>query len=131
MADYYGIYRTNYFHVTDEEAYQKLIEGVKEVSDFEDFTKVADDGSVLHGFGGDDTLVYDDGGDDEFYAAIQKLLPDGEAFIMVESGHEKLRYACGGVVVVTNKGIRSGSLASMYSDFCQELGITNYTEPSY
>lgn len=36
MADYLSYYRTNYFHVTDEDAYQKLMKGVR-AEDYSDF----------------------------------------------------------------------------------------------
>lgn len=76
MADYQCTYRTNYFQVTDEEQYEKL------------FSKLR----------GDDML--------EFYQALQKILPDQEAMILMEVGNEKLRYVVGLVTIVTNKEIR-------------------------
>lgn len=48
MANYECTYRTNYFCVTDEEKYKKLISKLS--GDFEDFTE--DDTPDLHGFGG-------------------------------------------------------------------------------
>lgn len=50
-------------------------------------------------------LVSDDGMD-SFYEELQKILPDDEAMILVESGHEKLRYVTGFATIVTNKEIR-------------------------
>lgn len=41
-----------------------------------------------------------------FYQALQKILPDREAMILMEVGNEKLRYVVGLVTIVTNKEIR-------------------------
>lgn len=49
MANYECTYRTNYFCVTDEEKYKKLISKISG-DYFEDFTE--DDTPDLHGFGG-------------------------------------------------------------------------------
>jgi hypothetical protein len=53
MATYYATSRTNYFHVTDEEAYQKIAE--EEITCFD---AVEDDGRILHGFGAYSSIEY-------------------------------------------------------------------------
>ncbi len=104
MANYECTVRTNYFRVTDEERYQELFGSLYSGCDIEDFTKTAEDGTLYHGFGAYDCIGVDGEDLDDFYEEIQKILPEDEAFILVEAGHEKLRYVVGYVIVVTKKG---------------------------
>ena len=50
MANYECTIRTNYFHVTDEKAYEELMRWIS-AEDFFDISKTESDGKVLHGFG--------------------------------------------------------------------------------
>lgn len=168
MANYNCTYRTNYFRVTDNEKYKKLISKISG-DYFEDFTE-----SDLHGFGGygpwyfvieltlsewleehatekkskriyketaegteewklvpesdnvDNWYVYeaaekddafeikiveypdDDGSGnlDKFYEELQKILPDDDAVILMESGNENLRYVTGTATIITSKDVR-------------------------
>ena len=43
--------------------------------------------------------------DDDFYKALQVILPEDEAFMLFESGAEKLRYVTGNAVCVTRDRI--------------------------
>ena len=139
MANYYSASRTNYFRVTDEVKYAALIERLT-VGEGElyDFTKTDENGVIWHGFGAYDTIdylnpAYDEFGDDEdefdedafdeedyedydldaFLKELATILPDGEAFILFNAGHEKLRYISGSAIIVTNKGIDSVGLEEM------------------
>ena len=128
MADYLATARTNYFRVTDEEKYSKLFNRLRCEDRIEDFTENKD-GVIYHGFGAYGSIDYlasneEDSdylaGDeedseynwDEFITELQKILPDDEAFIYMESGYEKLRYVTGFILVVTSKEIKSMSLDS-------------------
>lgn len=181
MANYNCTYRTNYFKVTDEAAYQKLVRGLCG----EDLHIFDTPDSPFHGFGGTGVLEFrsmplltewltendpkkpvalfteDDGNwvrveeddpiykdtaymavsevielpdsyelhlvdeDDpdftEFLYGIQKLLPDGEAMILMESGEEKLRYVTGYATVVTNKGIEYLNLTDLALKTAREM----------
>lgn len=184
MANYNCTYRTNYFKVTDEAAYQKLTRGLYG----EDLHIFDTPDSPLHGFGGTGGLdfrsmpllsdwlseidpkkpvalfIKDDGNwvrvedekdalynrEDTAYMAVsevielpdsyelhlveeedpdftdflyglQKLLPDGEAMIFMESGEEKLRYVTGYATVVTNKGIEYLSLTDLALKTAREM----------
>lgn len=115
MANYYETTRTNYFKVTDEDRYKELFGNLCSEDEIHDFTKIDKDGAVWHGFGSYGTIDYrlkdeDDWDMDTFFKELQKILPDGEAFIMMGSGYEKLRYVTGWCVVVTNKEIRSTNI---------------------
>ena len=122
MANYYSCSRTNYFRVTNEEKYKALFDnlvgGEDEVHDF----SREEDGVTYHAFGtygSVDYIVPPNNSDDSnntddydydynfdlFLEELQKILPDDEAFICMESGHENLRYITGLLVIVTNTKI--------------------------
>lgn len=119
MANYYSCTRTNYFRVTDEEKYSELFSHLVGNDDYiEDFTKTKD-GIILHGFGcqgviqaipmDEDPEVAEEWDDDfdGFLKELQKILPDNEAFIFTEVGHEKLCYLVGYSLIVTRNEIKS------------------------
>ena len=130
MSNYYANSRTNYFRVTDEVRFAELFANlVADEDEVCDFTKLDDNGVALHAFGGYGSIDYrvpilnDDESDDDydydfdgFLEELQKILPEDEAFIYMESGHEKLRYVTGISIVVTKTkietlDIRSGAIA--------------------
>lgn len=124
MANYYGTTRTNYFQVTDEQAYAELFAGLHGTDDsVEDFSETLKDGTIVHGFGTYGSILWfrdhdadennDDEFDSEFLPRLQSLLPAGEAFIIMEAGHEKLRYVTGYATVVTADSIEFLSIADL------------------
>lgn len=130
MANYYGVSRTNYFRVTDEQKYQELFSRLCGEDKIDDFTKTLEDGTLCHGFGSYCSIDYmkpiqveaEDPEDsyedyecdfDAFCHELQKILPEDEAFIYLESGYEKLRYVVGYYIVVTAKEIRSSGIEEM------------------
>jgi len=137
MANYYASARTNYFAVTDLEAFKADIESktssVQVVSQEKD-------GLTLVGLLGSD----DDGGgfpfeyqdeDGEYveldWAEVFKAhLEDGWVAIIMESGAEKLRYIAGYAVAYNSKGETvSLNLDDIY-DKAKSLG-TNITTATY
>ena len=115
MANYMATSRTNYFRVTDEDRYQELLENLVSEDNIEDFTERK--GNVIyHGFGTYGTIDYckdedeDEYDFDYFLAELQKILPQNEAFIYMESGSEKLRYVVGYAIVVTRDSIEPMSI---------------------
>ena len=125
MANYIATGRTNYFRVTDEEAYKNLLAGVINVAG--DISYTADDGTIMHGFvveGGG--IEYYDSEEEEFIpdyfeSEIQKLLPEDEAFIYMEAGWEKWRYVTGYSIVVTKNNIEYFDIIDMALDKANEL----------
>lgn len=124
MANYMGTTRTNYFRVTDENRYQELFSRLRGEDDIRDFTKEKD-GILYHGFGTYGCIEYEDeDGElylDDFFNELQKILPDDEAFMFFESGHEKLRYVTGVSVIVTKKEIVSESMVNWAIKKAKEL----------
>ena len=119
MANYVCNTRTNYFRVTDEAKYQELFSKLDAPDDFgvQDFTEVVD-GKKYHGFGASGTIGYyadeddpdDDGDMEPFFREMVKILPEDDAFMLFEAGHEKLRYLVGHATVVTHNGIRYNNM---------------------
>lgn len=56
-----------------------------------------------------------------FLEELQQILPDDEAFIYQEAGHEKLRYVTGWAVVVTSKVIKQLGLDTLVKDTIETL----------
>lgn len=125
MANYYGTVRTNYFRVTDEEKYKKLFENLCSEDDIHDFSETSEDGTILHGFGSYATIDYpieeDEYDLDEFIRQLQTILPNDEAFMLFEAGHEKLCYVGGYCTVATNKEVYYMSLDTWAKDKAKEL----------
>lgn len=197
MANYNCTYRTNYFRVTDETRYHKLISNLngEDIECLED-----DEHPGLHGFGGFGSIQYVDAKtvaewmfeneptsskpaaifeeveygsgiwtpvpdpkpetigamyvvdaieqsdeweihacydkedveseDDnmiDFYRELQKILPDDEAMILMESGNEKLRYVTGFVTVVTNKDIKFTNMVDIALETARAMLGTDFT----
>lgn len=121
MANYNAVARTNYFRVVDEASYNRLAERLVSETGVEDFS-FADNGVVYHGFGSYSSVEFLQGPDKdgeewsdtiwEFAGELQKILPDGEAFIYQETGHENLRYVTGFSVIATKEDIQSVDLSN-------------------
>jgi hypothetical protein len=128
MANYSATARTNYFRVTDEKRYAELFKGLCSGGEVYDFTEEKD-GVIYHGFGSYDSITWAEVDDDEcwdydldkFLTELQKILPDDEAFMYFESGHEKLRYITGFSIVVTNKHIVSNNIETWATKKAKEL----------
>ena len=55
----------------------------------------------------------DTDGFDDFLQQMKTILPDDEAFVIMETGHEKLRYLVGFATIVTNKDIQYVDLTNI------------------
>lgn len=125
MANYLATARTNYFRVTDEERYQKLFEHLVAGDEVKDLTKERD-GVLYHGFGAYGSIDWQENEEadcdfNHFLEELQKILPDDEAFIYQEVGHEKLHSVDGYGFVVTSKEIRAESISSWAKEMVEEL----------
>lgn len=118
MSNYYGITKTNYFHVNDPEEFKKLMRRVVSDDGDIDLWEAKDkDGNPIFAFGGYSSISgvypiknnnddsededYDEADYDLFTSELQKMIVDGEAIIITEIGHEKLRYLTAYAVVIT------------------------------
>jgi hypothetical protein len=134
MANYYGVGRTNYFAVKDEEAFRAALERfpVEVVTSAEHPGKVAvldanDDGGGWNFY---DDESEDDGGIEEDVGIVDVMAPhlaDGQVAVAMEVGHEEDRYVCGYAVAFNGAGeSREVSLSDIYA-LARDLGtdITN------
>lgn len=121
MANWYGASRTNYFKVTNEIKYREIFNGlICSEDEIEDFTKTAEDGSILHGFGGygyiywqppvdkNGNLQYSEDYDADyelqtFLEELSEILTDDSIFILETIGNEKLRYLTADIIIVEPK----------------------------
>lgn len=126
MAGYYCTIRTNYFQVTDENAFRELMKHVQGTEDKVEVFERKEDGVKLFGFGcgsdiagvdeeyfmrahgidldGDVELDEDDfaeGRYDVFTDCLQKLIVEGDAVIILEASSEKLRFVNGLAEIIT------------------------------
>lgn len=112
MADYEATTRSNYFHVTDEEKFHQIFEKIQEKNfEIELFTG----SDHTYGFGS-----YSDVDMDDIFE-LQDIIPDDDCIIVMESGHEKLRYVDGIGYVITKERIESLSIMSWVQQKAKEL----------
>ena len=98
MANYESVTRSNYFHVKDEDAFSKFdgsIYGVPNGAEDNDF--------------------------DLFLSELQKHIAPEDAVILMESGHEKLRYVTGFATVITSGGIETISIDELAISKAREM----------
>jgi hypothetical protein len=135
MADYYAKTRTNYFDITDEDKFRKII-GLCSASNTIEVDKNVEgkfvftcNGTINGLFNGED----DDFNHGDFCKALQEVLPDGEAIIITEVGSEKMRYLAAASVVITNSKIETVNIKDVALNCAKRLlGNDEYdTEMEY
>ena len=159
MADYYGFTRTNYFEVTDEDKFRKLMARCAVSGDaitiFEQTSELDPTKVVKFGFGAYGSIsglntecnspiesTHGDCGGDccddpdychhAFCAALQELVVEGDAVIITEVGHEKLRTLAADAVIITRTDIRSVRLENAALTAARDmLGNPEYTTQNY
>ncbi len=106
MANWYGLSRTNYFKVRDEQAFRAWADTVPEV-------EMIDDGKGRFGFYTNSDgnwpsgRLNETGSDVEEFDFVEELtdhLPEGEVAILITVGHEKARYGTGYAIAVRHDG---------------------------
>jgi len=111
MANYTCATRTNYFRVNDAENFKAFMARAYGTEDRVDLWEEKDkDGNTVYGFGtfgsiaglraASDEDEEDDCDYDAFVDGIQKFVAPDDAIIILESGHEKLRYVTGSALVI-------------------------------
>lgn len=139
MANYTCASRTNYFRVTDEAEYEKLFNCLCSEDSIEDMSETRNS-VIYHAFGSYGSIDYCDDSDPDsmddievFAKKLQKIMPDDDAFILFESGNEKLRYVTGTALIVTKNSIKCPSIQKIAIDMCKSLlGNDNFdTQTSY
>ena len=126
MASYACAIRTNYFRVTEEEKFKNLIDEFLSGS-CEVFTRTDVNSNKLVGFGSDENINWPE---DEtgFVSGLQECLAEDDSIIVLEVGHEKLRYFVGAATIITRSSIETIDLTSLaISKAAEMLGNPDYT----
>lgn len=131
MANYECTVRTNYFHVKDEEAFRKLMEGIVSEYGIELFEKNDPEGEKLFGFGSygslygicKDSEEDDDEYDEEkvLYQKLQSCVAEDDAVIILTAGNENLRYVTGDAVCITHDKIEYLDLTLLAMEKAAEM----------
>lgn len=102
MANYEAVARTNYFQVTDIPAFERWMEEYNHAG-----TMLKNEGFVGFYYGNDTTFLDENNNDvtDEAIERLQNLLPENEACIIMEVGHEKHRYLYVGSTIITKTDV--------------------------
>ncbi len=112
MANYCSAVRTNYFHVSDEGRFRKLMGQVYGCEDDVELWEEKDkDGQSVFGFGcyggiSGIPVATNEGEDEEnsydlFIDRLQECVAEDDAIIIFEAGNEKLKYVAGRALVIT------------------------------
>ena len=153
MADYHAKIRTNCFAVTDEMKFRNIISSCSANDEIIIFDEKQDDGSKKYGFycfgsiyglpetEDNDTAVNSEESSeyedcdysyDLFTQALQEIIPDDEAVIIIEIGNEKMRYLVGRCTVITRNDVKYGDIVSVAEKLAQEmLGNSSYETEMY
>lgn len=138
MANYISFTRSNYFRVTDPEAFKKIISRVITDEDSLELWERTENGTTYYGFGAYSSIcglrheAEDIDNDDEFeveavYEALTKVVAPDDAIIITEIGYEKLRYLTAYAVVITREKTELVELRETSIDVaCSLLGIPNF-----
>lgn len=134
MANYSCTIRTNYFHVTDEEGFEAFMGTVhSSEGDVELWKKKDADKTTVYGFGceggisgvknakADEDDDADESAYDEFISGLQKFICEGDAVILMETGHEKLCYVCGIATIVTRNNYKTLDIITLAQKKAAEL----------
>jgi hypothetical protein len=104
MANWYGVARTNYVHITDIEALKKELEvadikvyGGKKEGTYAFFPSDSEDGDFPTSYWKEGKGADDPGEDVDFFLEdiVMKYVPENEVFVIQGSGAEKQRYVTG------------------------------------
>lgn len=115
MANYTCTIRTNYFHVKDPDAFRSFFQCVYGSEGGIDLWEEKDAaGNPMFGVGAyggiaglrnstddEDMLTADTTSYNEFIDGLQEHVAENDAIIILEAGHEKLRYIVGAATILT------------------------------
>lgn len=120
MANYCAITRTNYFHVTDMEAFDRLTDHLVSEDNIE--VEVNGDECYIGCYSSLDFETEDEDYDiNEFYSQLSKIIKEGDAAIFTEIGNEKLRYLCGYCIIVTHDNVACVDLTDVAIQKAREM----------
>lgn len=129
MANYTCTVRTNYFRVKDPDEFRSFMARVYGREDAVTlWEEKSENGTPLFAFGSyggigglrgsaenesEDEVQDDDEAYDEFIAGLQHHIADDDAVIILEAGHEKMRYVIGCAEIVTSEAHEGLDMTSL------------------
>ena len=115
MANYVCVMRTNYFRVKNPDKFRTFMGCVYGDADTVDLWEEKDEqGNPLFGFGSCGSISGLNEDDyDGFIAGLQRHVADDDAVIILEAGHEKMRYVIGSAEIVTSKEFKRLNITSL------------------
>lgn len=142
MANYNCAVRTNYFHVKDLDVFMDLMNRTVGSEDEVELWEEADqDGNPIYAFGcyggiaglpNESDNEIDDDSYDRFTDELQKCVAENDAVIIMESGHEKLRYVTGSAFIITSSATKYLDMETVALDATEKmLGTEFVTRMNY
>ncbi len=124
MANYTCVIRTNYFRVKDPDEFRSFMGRIYGHEDTVALWEEKDeDGTPLFAFGSyggigglrdaSEDESEDEDAYDEFIAGLQRHIADNDAVIILEAGHEKMRYVSGCAEIVTSEAYEGLNITSL------------------
>lgn len=119
MANYVGRYRTNYFHVSSEKAFDEWMEQYVSGAD----KLISVDGIGFYGydsfcFSGPDGKEVNEG---EAISKLQEILDDNNTCIVEEIGYEKFRYFTATATIITKDNCKTIAFQESIMKHVQKL----------
>jgi hypothetical protein len=135
MANWYGVLRSNYFQVKDYGAFVDWLKGFQ-------LEMLTDDEGVGFASTGEGYVPtskadpdYDEDGveiDVDFFEELATHLAEGSVCIVMQSGHEKLRYITGEAWLITSDGPQEAvSLGDIYAIAAEKFPTKTCTYAEY
>lgn len=139
MANYMCVNRTNYFKVTDAEAFKTFLSKVETDADEKFFVWEKEiDGKPHYAFGIYASIIgvqdkTEEADYDRFIDGLQEYVAEDDVVILFHAGHEKLRYVTGCATVITKNSVDILNIQDIAVRTAQEkLGNPEYsTECDY
>lgn len=109
MANYCGMFRSNYFKVKDVKKFREFVdqypcEAIEMRVDGEDDSNRPSDVAIMSQCDGIPSNTHEDSDNGHFLNELPKHLVDGEVAVFYEVGNEKLRYLVGCSIAVHSSG---------------------------
>ena len=141
MANYCCTIRSNYFHVKNMDLFKDIMSKVQGNEDEVKLWEEKDtNGAPVFAFGcystingipdtsgnGDEDDI-DENAYDRFIDALQKCVSNDDAIIVMESGHEQLRYVVGSALIITSEEIKYFNVADLAVKETAKMIRENFT----
>ena len=134
MANYCSKCRTNYFSITEKEKFVEIINNLSGDGEIAFYEHDTDKGKFMFYCDGilDGYMIDPDDDDssstEQMITELQRILPDGEAIILTESGSEKMKFISCVATIITNTDVQYINLTEAAIEKASEmLGNPNYT----